>query len=77
MFKAGHKICDTGFSFDLPTFIYGDRLDTYELEVMENNNKINETYIVEGKINDDEFKKIIDCIVTSASTKQKYKKLLT
>lgn len=77
VFKAGHIICDNGFAFELPTFIYGNQVEDYEIEIFEEIYKIQGVdYEEKGVLNEAEFKNILDCIIKSSSTKRKIKKLL-
>jgi hypothetical protein len=75
-FKLGQCICDNGFSFGERTFIYGDRVDTYQIDYLLNTYKLGESFLIEGKLLERELQNIIDCLVNSSSTKKKYKKLL-
>lgn len=42
LFEQGKPICENGFSFDLPTFIYGSQVEDYEMQIM------NDVYKIEG-----------------------------
>ena len=76
IFEKNRKICENGFCFDLETFIYGDDLDTYELDIVEANYKLGVSYKVEGVLTQDEYKNILDCFLNSRSVKNKIKKQL-
>ncbi len=77
-FEPGRIICDNGFSFDLPTFIYGNQVEDYEVEIFEGVYQIEGIdYEIKGTLNNDEFTGIIDCIKNSVSTKRKIKRLLS
>lgn len=78
VFKSGQVITKCGFSFDLDTFLYGQWLDEYSLE------NLNDMYQVEGieykiigELLDDELQKVIECFVASAVVKRKFRRLLT
>lgn len=77
LFEQGKPICENGFSFDLPTFIYGNQVEDYQLEILEDVYRIKGIdYEEKGILLDTEFDAIINCIINSASTKRKIKKLL-
>lgn len=77
VFEQGKSICINGFSFPLPTFIYGNQVEDYDLEIFEDIYRIEGVdYEEMGVLTEPEFKAIIDCIVNSSSTKRKIKKLL-
>lgn len=76
-FSADKPICENGFSFPLPTYIYGGQVEDYELAILE------ETYRIEGidyercgVLTDVEFRAVVACIINSSSTKRKIKKML-
>lgn len=76
-FEAGREICENGFSFDLPTFIYGNQVEDYEIEIMEDVYSIpGVDYEEMGVLTENEFQAILDCIRNSSSTKRKIKRLL-
>lgn len=60
----------------MPTFVYGDELDFYPIEVIESNYELGKTYIVEGKLNETEYSNLIECLTKSASVKKKFQKVL-
>lgn len=77
LFEPGKPICENGFAFDLPTFIYGNQVEDYELEILEDVYRIKGVdYEEKGILTDVEFAAIIQCIINSASTKRKIKNLL-
>ncbi|WP_028787235.1 hypothetical protein [Terrimonas ferruginea] len=77
-FEPGRVICDNGFFFDLPTFIYGNQVEDYDVEIFEEVYRIEGIdYEIKGTLNDDEFERITNCIKNSASTKRKIKRLLS
>lgn len=77
LFEPGKAVCDNGFAFDLPTFIYGNQVEDYDLEIMEDKYRIKGVdYEEMGILKDEEFAAIIKCILNSSSTKRKIKKLL-
>ena len=76
-FEANRSICDNGFCFDLPTFIYGDEIETYHGPTVDANYQINVSYQVEGKLTQQEYTNIINCIMNSTSVKRKIRRLLS
>jgi len=77
LFEQGKPICENGFAFDLPTFIYGNQVEDYELEIMEDVYRIKGVdYEEKGILTDAEFVAIINCVINSSSTRRKIKKLL-
>jgi len=76
-FAAARPICENGFSFPLPTFIYGSQVEDYEFSLLE------ETYRIEGVdyelcgiLTDAEFYAVTNCILNSSRTKRKIKDML-
>lgn len=66
-----------GFSFYMPTFIYGDQIEDYEVAVFE------QVYPIEGvdyeildTLTDAEFTSLKNCLLNSKSVKHKIKKYL-
>lgn len=77
VFEPGKAICENGFAFEMPTFIYGNQVEDYEIEILEDVYTIQGVdYEEKGILKETEFKAIIDCILNSSSTKRKIKKLL-
>lgn len=77
LFEPGKSVCENGFAFELPTYVYGNQVEDYELEIMEEIYPIKGVdYEEKGILTDAEFIAIIKCIINSASTKRKIKKLL-
>lgn len=76
VFEANKVICDNGFSFPIKTFIYGDELDLYDVDIVEANYQLNVTYNLQGTLKLEEYDAILNCIITSDSVKKKYIRLL-
>lgn len=77
VFEPGKSICENGFSFPLPTFIYGNQVEDYEVEILENTYKIpGVDYEEMGILTESEFTSILACIINSSATRRKIKKLL-
>lgn len=76
LFQAEKPICENGFYFDLPTFVYGDDAEIYEAKTVESNYTLDINYKVEGKMLKEEFEKLIDCFKNSNAVKNKIKRRL-
>lgn len=76
-FESGRVVCSNGYSFPKATYVYGFRLQQFELAtfiVQECNNK---TVIdIKGYLLENELKAIKNCLKNSSSVKHKYKKIL-
>lgn len=77
LFQAKKSICDNGFCFDLPTFVYGDEIETYQVSIVESNYIQGQTYSVQGVLYEVEYKNLIDCILKSSSVKKRIQKALS
>jgi hypothetical protein len=77
LFQKDKVICENGFSFELPTYIYGDQVEDYEVEKLEEKYKIRGVdYEILDKLIDGEYRELINCLLNSQSVKRKIKKLL-
>ena len=78
VFAKNKPVCDNGFSFDLPTHIYGDQIDEYLLEEITDGNTIAEgkDYKIIGMVTKIELDSIKECVQSSNGVKRKIKKLL-
>lgn len=65
------------FSFDVNTFIYGADLDTYPITAFQEqiNDKLTEVEL-KGKISDNHFTALKECLKNSKMVKNKYKRVL-
>lgn len=77
LFEPQRSICDNGFSFPLPTFVYADEIDSYDVEIIDKNYQLGVNYRVEGKLTDKEFKDLLDCVVNSTAIKRGFKRMLS
>jgi hypothetical protein len=77
LFDKNIVICDTGFSFNLTTFVYGSDLDDYELAIL-NSLYVTEgkDYEIKGKLLPHEFQALVYCLKNSASVKKRIQRLL-
>lgn len=76
VFKKNQIIGQTGFSFDMPTFIYGDQVEDYQLEFLDSNYIDGIDYVIQDVLLEEELKAIVDCFKNSDSVKFKIKKRL-
>lgn len=78
LFESGKVICINGFSFDLNTYVYGNEVEDYEVEILSQIYAIeNIDYQILDTLTKDEFEALYKCISNSGSTKRKIKKLLS
>jgi hypothetical protein len=76
-FMANEKVTDTGFFFEKNTFIYGQNIKTYNSLAFLNQTISGETVIEEkGKLIDELFSALKDCLKNSDAVRKKYKKYL-
>ncbi len=77
VFKENIPITTCEKSFQFNTFIYGHQLDDYEIDLL-NENHPNEgiDYEVWGKMKNEIFIELINCLKNSKSIKHKYKRKL-
>ena len=76
-FMANEKVTDTGFFFEKNTFIYGQNIKTYNSLAFLNQTISGETIIEEkGKLIDELFSALKDCLKNSDAVRKKYKKYL-
>ena len=76
LFEKQKIIGEKGFSFDMPTFIYGDQVEDYKLELLDANYIEGIDYVILDMLLDKEFDAIINCFKNSNSVKFKIKKRL-
>lgn len=76
-FNAGVSVTITDFSFEKPTFIYGEQLDTYPLSAFIEQQRNGETTIEElGQLKEDLLGELKLCLKKSMKVKRKFKKCL-
>ena len=76
LFEAKRPVCDNGFCFDLPTFVYGDEIETYDAKTVEANYQLNVNYKVEGRLTNEEFSALLGCFTNSDSVRNRIKKAI-
>lgn len=72
VFAPGQPITD-GFSFPLPTYIYGEQVDEYEVSFL---NQMESTMTSLGQIKPELMQELLDCLKGSSTIKRKYKRIL-
>ena len=76
-FDPSVVICDNGFSFPVETYVYGFRLQIFNLNDLLLQEVTDETIIEEcGILTDSEYQAIIHCLTNSPEVKRGYRKLL-
>ena len=77
LFEIGRVVCSNGFSFPKETYVYGFRLQLFDLYVFCVQECNDETKIeVKGRLLDEEYNALVQCLKNSTSVKRKYKALL-
>lgn len=73
-FEANKIITTNNWGFELPTFIYGNQIDTYELPILKDVYRVEGIeYEIIGMLKKEEYKNIIECFLKSKVVKIKYK----
>lgn len=76
-FLANEIVTDNGFFFDKNTFIYGQNIKTFNTTVFQGQVSSGETIIeLKGKIKDDIFTSLKNCLRQSDAVRKKFKKYL-
>ena len=76
-FDPSVVICDNGFSFPIETYVYGFRLQTFNLNDLLLQEVTDETTIEEcGILTNNEYQALIRCLTNSPEVKRGYRKLL-
>ena len=76
-FEAGKIITIDGFSFPLATYIYGNEVETYEVDMLSSVYQVkNIDYEIIGTLTDVEFNDIYNCLKNSSSVKRGIRKIL-
>jgi hypothetical protein len=78
VFKANVSITTNNWSFGLDTFLYGQWIDDFSIELLNDLYPVEEIdYHIVGELDDHELQNVIKCFSSSASVKQKYKRMLS
>ncbi|MBI4648252.1 MAG: hypothetical protein HY738_17130, partial [Bacteroidia bacterium] len=77
-FEANKIITINNWGFDLPTFLYGSQIDTYNLNILKDVYKVEGIeYKIIGTLKDEEYNSIIKCFLKSKAVKNKYKRIFS
>jgi hypothetical protein len=78
VFKANVAITVHGWGFPLDTFLYGQWIDEYEIELLMDIYPLEGVdYKIIGELTPHELTDVIDCFSKSAAVKRKYRRLLS
>jgi hypothetical protein len=79
LFSPDKRICENGFKFKLPTHVYGNQMEDYEINriTKEETIKIGIDYELKGKLNEEEFNDLLRCLENSKSISSKFKRMLS
>ena len=76
-FLANEVITENGFYFDKNTFIYGQNIKTYNSIAFSEQELAGEIVIkLKGKLKDDVFAALFDCLKNSDAVRKRYKKYM-
>lgn len=76
-FLANEVITENGFYFDKNTFIYGQNIKTYNSIAFSEQELAGEIVIkLKGKLKDDVFAALLDCLKNSDAVRKRYKKYM-
>lgn len=71
------EVTNCGKKFDFKTHLYGHQLDIYSIELLKELYPIENTdYYIWGKMKDNIFNDLINCLKKSENVKRKYKRIL-
>lgn len=71
------KVTEGGKTFDFKTHIYGHQIDDYEIESLKEIYPLENTdYEIWGKMKNELFLLLIECLKNSKSVKRKYRRML-
>jgi hypothetical protein len=77
VFKSGKVIAKNNWAFPKDTFLYGQWLDDYEIDLLNDIYPVaGIDYSIMGQLTDEELSKVIECFISSASVRRKFKKIL-
>ncbi len=75
LFEKNKSVCNNGFSFDMPTFVYGSDLDYYPKEKFIADHPVEgEDFLEKGELSVDEFKNVVECFKNSSGVKHRIKR---
>lgn len=77
LFQKDKVICGNGFSFYMPTFVYGSDIDYYPKGKFEADHPTEgKDYIIKGELSPEEFRSLLDCFGKSNAVKRGVKRAL-
>ena len=77
IFLANEVITENGFFFDKNTFVYGQTIKTFSAVAFKEQKLAGETVIkLKGKLKDEVFTALKDCLKNSDAVRKKFKKYL-
>lgn len=77
IFEANKPVTKCGWSFDLDTFLYGNWIDQYDLDILRRTYQVEHIdYEIIGQLTVDELSNVIACFKASNIVKRGFKKLL-
>lgn len=72
------EVTDCKKTFDFKTHIYGHQIDSYEIDLLKEIYPLENTdYTIWGKMKDELFQSLIECLKNSKAVKRKYRKALS
>lgn len=77
VYEPNRVICDSGFSFNLPTFIYGNDIEDYQITTLQKKYQTKgKDYQLIGALLPNEFQSLMQCIQNSGSIKRSIRRAL-
>ena len=77
IFPANEVVTDSGFFFDKNTYIYGQNIKTYNTVPFLEQTMVGETEIIpKGRLKDELFSALKDCLKNSDAVRKRFKKYL-
>jgi hypothetical protein len=77
LFEQGKPVCTNGFSFPLPTHVYGNEVEDYQISILSSVYGIEGVdFFRVGVLTPTEFSSLISCIKNSESVRNKIKRSL-
>jgi hypothetical protein len=77
MFEQGISICDNGYCFPLHTYVHGNDVEHYKVDIFKGvYTKEGTDYQILGTLKDAEYRALLKCILEGGSVKNRVKRLL-
>lgn len=76
MIERNRPITPSGWSFCRDTFLYGNWIEEYQIEMLKDVYRKPSDYKVIGELNQKELKKVVCCFSNSANVKKRFQRLL-